>query len=87
MCIRDRPYIVLTRDETLSPELHPGMTERMAYIWELPEGGAPPASLGLTVIRKIYKQRDNLYGLPGWFNPSPVGTLTIPVASDTGGQP
>ncbi|TRC86999.1 hypothetical protein FJV76_30700 [Mesorhizobium sp. WSM4303] len=82
-----KPYIVLTRDSTLSPELHPGMTERMAYVWELPEGGAVPASLGLTVMSKIYKQRDNLYGLPGWFNPSPVGTLTIPVAPDTGGQP
>ncbi|MGX5846434.1 hypothetical protein ACWGTO_05075 [Mesorhizobium sp. PL10] len=81
------PYIVLARDSTLSPELHPGMTERMAYIWELPDGTAAPASLDLTVIRKTYKQRDNLYGLPGWFNPSPVGTLTIPVALDTGGQP
>ena len=82
-----KPYIVLTRDETLSPELHPGMPERMAYIWDLPEGGAAPASLDLKVMSKIYKQRDNLYGLPGWFNPAPVGTLTIPVAPDAGSQP
>jgi len=82
-----KPYIVLTRDETLSPELHPGMPERMAYIWDLPEGAAAPASLDLKVMSKIYKQRDNLYGLPGWFNPAPVGTLTVPVAPDTGGQP
>lgn len=79
-----KPYIVLTRDSTLSPELHPGMTEHMAYIWELPDGTAAPASLDLTVISKIYKQRDNLYGLPGWFNPSPIGTLTIPVGPETG---
>ncbi|WP_192385249.1 hypothetical protein [Mesorhizobium silamurunense] len=79
-----KPFIVLTRDSTLSPELHPGMPERMAYIWQLPDGTAPPASLELTVIRKTYKQRDNLYGLPGWFNPAPVGTLTLPVGSGPG---
>ncbi|CAN7411326.1 hypothetical protein [Mesorhizobium sp. LjNodule214] len=79
-----KPFIVLTRDSTLSPELHPGMPERMAYIWELPSGSAPPASLDLTVIRKTYKQRDNLYGLPGWFNPAPAGTLTLPVGTGTG---
>lgn len=76
-----KPFIVLTRDSTLSPELHPGMPERMAYIWQLPGGAAPPASLELTVIRETYKQRDNLHGLPGWFNPAPVGTLKLPVGS------
>jgi len=85
-----KPYIVLTRDSTLSPELHPDMPERMAYIWDLPDGAAAPASLDLTVMSKIYKQRDNLYGLPGWFSPAPVGTLAMPIgpAPDSGeGQP
>jgi len=76
-----KPFIVLTRDSTMSPELHPGMPERMAYIWQLPDGAAAPASSGLTVIRKTYKPRDNLYGLPGWFNPTPAGMLAIPVGS------
>jgi len=76
-----KPFIVLTRDSTMTPELHPGMPERMAYIWQLPDGAAPPANFGLTVIRKTYKPRDNLYGLPGWFNPAPVGTMTVPVAT------
>ncbi|MDX8490010.1 hypothetical protein RFN29_00325 [Mesorhizobium sp. VK22B] len=76
-----KPFIALTRDSTLSPELHPGLPERMAYIWQLQDGAAPPASLELTLIRKTYKQRDNLYGLPGWFNPAPIGTLKLPVGS------
>ena len=76
-----KPFIALTRDSTMSPELHPGMPERMAYIWQLPDGAAAPASFDLTVIGKTYKPRDNLYGLPGWFNPAPVGTMTIPVAA------
>ena len=76
-----KPFIVLTRDSTMSPELHPGMPERMAYIWQLPDGAAAPASFDLTVIRKTYKARDNLYGLPGWFNPTPIGTMTIPLGA------
>ena len=76
-----KPFIALTRDSTLSPELHPGMPERMAYIWQLPDGAVPPASLELTVIRETYKERDNLHGLPGWFNPTPIGTLKLLVGS------
>lgn len=76
-----KPLIVLTRDSTMSPELHPGMPERMAYIWQLPDGAAAPASFDLTVISKTYKPRDNLYGLPGWFNPTPIGTMTISVGA------
>lgn len=76
-----KPFIVLTRDSTMSLELHPGMPERMAYIWQLPDGATAPASFDLTVIRKTYKARDNLYGLPGWFNPTPIGTMTIPVGA------
>ncbi|RWM13655.1 MAG: hypothetical protein EOR72_18170 [Mesorhizobium sp.] len=76
-----KPFIVLTRDSTMSPELHPGMPERMAYVWQLPNGAAAPASFDLTVIRKTYKPRDNLYGLPGWFNPMPAGTLTLPIGA------
>ena len=81
-----KPFIVLTRDSTLSPELHPGMPERMAYIWQLPDGSVPPTSLDRAVIRKTYKPRDNLYGLPGWFNPTPVGTLTMPVGTGPEGR-
>lgn len=79
-----KPFIALTRDSTMSPELHPGMPERMAYIWQLSDVATPPAKLDLTVIRKTYKERDNLYGLPGWFNPAPLGTLTIPVGAGPG---
>lgn len=76
-----KPFITLTRDSTMSPELHPGLPERMAYIWQLPDAAAPPSSFDLTVIRKTYKPRDNLYGLPGWFNPTPAGTMTIPLGA------
>ncbi|MER9328751.1 hypothetical protein [Mesorhizobium sp. M0488] len=74
------PMIALTRDSTLTPELHPGMTERMAYVWPLAGDAKIPAAIGFVVTAEIFKPRDNLYGAPGWFNPYRLGTVTLPVA-------
>ncbi|MER9655014.1 hypothetical protein NKJ26_16065 [Mesorhizobium sp. M0152] len=74
------PMIALTRDSTLAPELHPGMTERMAYVWPLAGDAKIPAAIGFVVTAEIFKPRDNLYGAPGWFNPYRLGTVTLPVA-------
>jgi hypothetical protein len=76
-----QPLIVLTRDATLSPALHPGMTERMAYVWSLPESTPVPARLNLAVSTKDWKERDNLYGLPGWFNERELGVIDLPVGT------
>ena len=35
-------------------------------------------SFGVTA--EIFKPRDNLYGMPGWFNPYRLGSVTLPVA-------
>ncbi|MER8633822.1 hypothetical protein NKH55_29355 [Mesorhizobium opportunistum] len=75
-----RPMIALTRDATLTPELHPGMTERMAYVWPLAGDAAVPPTLAFGITAEIFKPRDNLYGTPGWYNPYRLGTVTLPVA-------
>lgn len=74
------PMVALTRDSTLTPELHPGMIERMAYVWPLAGDAKIPAAIGFVVTAEIFKPRDNLYGAPGWFNPYRLGTVTLPVA-------
>ncbi|CAN7430505.1 hypothetical protein [Mesorhizobium sp. LjRoot246] len=74
------PMVVLTRDSTLTPELHPGMTERMAYVWPLARDAAVPANLSFGITAETFKPRDNLYGTPGWFNPYRLGTVALPVA-------
>lgn len=81
----ESPLIVLTRDQTMSPELQPGLPERMAYIWTLPKDGSLPASLSFTVNTQIYKARDNLYGTPGWYNQHPAGTVSLPLQAKGGG--
>ena len=77
-----KPFVVLTRDETMSPELHPGLPERMAYVWTMPGDAVPPAEIALAVTAKVYKAQDNLNGTPGWFRPHDLGTLALPVGAD-----
>ena len=72
-----KPSVALTRDSILSPDLHPAMPERMAYVWALPSEAKLPDRLSFAVSAKTYKPRDNLYGAPGWFNPHEVGTFTL----------
>ena len=75
----DMPFVVLVRDARLSPELQPGMTERMAYVWMLPKSVALPADLSFAINTQIYKRQDNLYGMPGWFNEHELGRVSVPV--------
>ncbi|TKT69695.1 hypothetical protein [Aquamicrobium sp. LC103] len=76
-------FVALTRDPHLTPELHPGMTERIAYIWMVPDTVDLPDRLPLTIRSKIYKPIDNLYGTPGWFNEHVLGRVTVPVETET----
>ena len=75
----DTPFVVLVRDAKLSPELQPGMAERMAYVWILPKSVALPADLSFAINTQIYKRQDNLYGTPGWFNEHELGRVSMPV--------
>ncbi|GGC75782.1 hypothetical protein [Chelatococcus reniformis] len=79
---RPRPTVVLLRDGVggRSPGLHPGLGERVAFIWPMAKGQEPPASLAFVVNSKRYKAMDNLKGLPGWFNEQPAGRFTLAVA-------
>lgn len=81
----DKPFVVLVRDATMSPALQPGLPERMAYVWAVPTGAVPPERFVVAVNGKIHKQRDNLYGVPGWYNEHLIGTvaMTVGVGPDT----
>jgi hypothetical protein len=80
----EKPFIALARDSKMSPELHPAMTERMAYVWPVPKTAALPNRLSLVINARIYKPRDNLYGTPGWFNQHEAGRITLPVGASDG---
>ena len=73
------PFMLLGRDLTMSPELHPGMPERAIYHWQIPKDAVVPERMTFTVNAQIYKRQDNLYGTPGWFNRHEAGKITLPV--------
>ncbi|WP_028352971.1 hypothetical protein [Bordetella petrii] len=83
----EKPEVALVRDARVLPLLHPGLGERVVYVWKLPGAAAPPARLELDVIAKTFKPVDNLYGTPGWFNPKVVGQVSLPLEApvDAGG--
>ncbi|MBD9524760.1 hypothetical protein IB262_33330 [Ensifer sp. ENS02] len=69
------PIVVLTRDGSFGPELHPGMPERIAYMWRMPATVPIPQEIGFTVLAKSFKSQDNLYGMPNWLNQHAIGTF------------
>jgi hypothetical protein len=78
------PAMTLLRDRTILFALHPKMTERVALSWEIPLGTPIPDKLPVTIISKIHKERDNLIGGEGWFNPKPMAQVKLKVeAPDT----
>ena len=76
----EKPLVYLARDMTIMPDLHPGMTETMAFVWLVPVGAVPADAVSIAVRAKSYKARDNLTGSPGWFNEHTAGTFTFPLA-------
>jgi len=73
------PEVALVREARPLPLLHPGLAERVAFVWKLPASAVLPTSLEADVVAKTYKPVDNLYGTPGWFNPRVVGRITMAV--------
>ncbi|CAM4184243.1 hypothetical protein BOTU111921_15800 [Bordetella tumbae] len=79
----ENPDVALLRDGKLIPLLHPGMPERVAYVWVLSGSVALPEKMPIEVIAQTYKRVDNLYGTPLWTNPKVIGQFTLPVDTAT----
>ncbi|MBO1110346.1 hypothetical protein [Bordetella petrii] len=79
------PVVAQVRDPQIAPLLHPGMPERVVYVWMMPGSATPPASLSVDVVAETYKPVDNLFGTPGWFNPAVIGRVTLPLGQPPAG--
>jgi hypothetical protein len=80
----ERPMIYLTRDETLAPGLQPGMPEKMAYVWLMPDDVATGNEVELAIEAWGFKYRNNLTGTPGWWSKNIVGSLRLPLQKEQG---
>lgn len=79
------PQFYLARDRDLLWDLQPMMPETVKAVWELPAAQTLPKALKVTIVGTTYKPKDNLYAAPGWFNPTDVARVDLPLAATTEG--
>ncbi|NLS18580.1 hypothetical protein HGP16_18650 [Rhizobium sp. P40RR-XXII] len=75
------PQFYLVRDREQLWDLQPMMPETVQAVWELPATQALPKVLKVTVVGTTYKPKDNLYAAPGWFNPTNIARVDLPVVT------
>jgi hypothetical protein len=70
--------IRLVRDGTAAASLHPGLPERVAFLWELAIDTPPPAEVHIEIIGKTYRE-SVLTGAMEWLDGAARAQLTVPV--------
>jgi len=70
------PSLELVRDRAVLGALHPGMPERVVLCWSAV--ATTSDSVALTIRATRYKERDNLQGGAGWFDPHDVAEVRLP---------
>jgi hypothetical protein len=68
----------LVRDGNRADQLHPGMIERLAFLWELTSDTAPPADVTVVIVNKTYRQ-DSFSGQMAWLDGEASARVTVPV--------
>ncbi|WP_113405321.1 hypothetical protein [Rhizobium sp. SYY.PMSO] len=79
------PQFYLPRDRDVLWDLQPRMPEVVKAAWELPASQKLPDIVKVTIVGTTYKAKDNLYAAPGWFNPTDVARVDLPLSPATGG--
>ena len=69
--------VLLSRDGTRAAALHPGMTERVAYLWEQ-KPDALPTSVAVDIMGLTWR-KSSLSGEYVWFDEAVRASLTVPV--------
>lgn len=81
------PQFYLVRDNDLLWDLQPMMPEKIKVVWQLPMTQALPKVLNVSIVGTTYKPKDNLYAAPGWFKPSDVARVGLPLSPGQGAGP
>jgi hypothetical protein len=77
--------IWMTRDTTEVESLHPGLPERLLFLWERSSEAAPPAEIqvvvsGMTFRKSGVARYDQLYGEHyEWLDREPKAQVTVPL--------
>lgn len=73
------PSLELVRDRAVLFALHPRMPERVVLCWST--AAAATDAVVLTIRATRYKERDNLQGGAGWFDPHDVAEVRLPLGA------
>jgi hypothetical protein len=75
--------VLLSRDGTRAEALHPGMTERVAYLWEQ-KPDALPKSVAVDIMGLTWRE-NSLTGSHEWLDEAVRASLTVPVEDKRNG--
>lgn len=70
--------ILMIRDATLAASLHPGLPERLGFLWERPDEAAAADEATVVVHGKTYRE-SALTGQMEWLDLEPKVWVTAPV--------
>jgi hypothetical protein len=70
--------IRLVRDGSAAGALHPGLPERLAFLWELDRDTPPPAEVRVVITGKELVE-STLTGYLEWLRDAPRAQLTLPI--------
>jgi hypothetical protein len=70
--------VYLLRDDTRLGYLHPGLPEKVAFVWEQTGSQAVPTLVEVEIWGKTHRV-GSLSGSLGWFDPAPRARVAIPV--------
>jgi hypothetical protein len=68
----------LYRDASAATSIHPGLPERLAFLWELAGDTEAPAEVHVEVVGKTYRE-DSLTGSMAWLDAAPRVQLRVPI--------
>jgi hypothetical protein len=74
------PKLELVRDRWVLGTLHPNLPERVVISWKLPtEQHMARSHITIALWSTRFKERDNLVGGEGWFDPQEAARIRLPL--------
>jgi hypothetical protein len=75
---KDPQHVVVMRDSTFVDKLHPGMPEKLAFLWEQSSTAPVPTEMRVTINKKTYRA-NTLTQHMDWLDLEPRAELTVPI--------
>ncbi|WP_213450898.1 hypothetical protein [Rhizomonospora bruguierae] len=70
--------VLLGRDETQAPELHPGLPEKLLFFWEIDPAAPQPVEANVQIWGKT-QRASTLTGHRSWLDPEVKAHVIVPV--------